>query len=136
MLPIITKNVQYIEYLIAGNFQGIFISRISQTNLNFESTTQTLSIAKKNRENCFLDISNESKFVKYRALENSQLYGSHEVRLCTLLCLYMYVLYSLCVDLSIFTSSGEPLRFNLFVMALFYVYLLLPSTLSPTLSLG
>ena len=38
----------------------------------FESITQILSIAKIH-ENCSLDIDNESKFVKYGALENNQL---------------------------------------------------------------
>ena len=40
----------------------------------FKSITLILSIAKI-RENCILEIANESKFVKYRALENNQLYG-------------------------------------------------------------
>ena len=40
----------------------------------FESIILTLSIAKI-RENCILELANESKFVKYRDLENNQLYG-------------------------------------------------------------
>ena len=68
-------------YGIAGNFQGIYISRISwytdpiRTLKYFSSITLTLSIAKI-CENYFLDIDNESKFTKYRALENNQLYGN------------------------------------------------------------
>ena len=38
--------------------------------------TLILSIAKI-RENCILELANESKFVKYRGLENNQLYGTH-----------------------------------------------------------
>ena len=41
----------------------------------FRSITLILSIAKKNRENCILEVANQSKFVKYRALENNQLCG-------------------------------------------------------------
>ena len=41
----------------------------------FKSITLILSIAKI-RENCILELANESKFVKYRALENNQLYGT------------------------------------------------------------
>ena len=35
----------------------------------------TTGLIAKIRENYFLDIANGSKFVKYRALENNQLYG-------------------------------------------------------------
>ena len=38
----------------------------------FKSITLTLSIAKI-RENCILELANQSKFMKYRALENNQL---------------------------------------------------------------
>ena len=41
----------------------------------FKSITQILDIAKI-RENYFLEIVNESKFAKYRALENNQLHGN------------------------------------------------------------
>ena len=41
----------------------------------FKSITLILSIAKI-RDNCILEIAKESKFVKYRALENNQLYGT------------------------------------------------------------
>ena len=43
----------------------------------FRSSTQILDMAKI-RENYFLEIDNESKFVKYRALENNQLYGTSD----------------------------------------------------------
>ena len=39
----------------------------------FKSITLILSIAK----NCILELANQRKFVKYRALENNQLYGSN-----------------------------------------------------------
>ena len=45
----------------------------------FKSITLILSIAEI-RENCILELANESKFVKYRALENNQLYGSQDYK--------------------------------------------------------
>ena len=41
----------------------------------FRSITLILSIAKIH-EYCILELVNQSKFVKYRALENNQLYGT------------------------------------------------------------
>ena len=41
----------------------------------FKSITLILSVAKI-RENCILELANKTKFVKYRALENNQLYGN------------------------------------------------------------
>ena len=47
----------------------------------FQNIAQTLDIAQI-RENYFLEIVDESKFVKYRDLENNQLYGIRSLREC------------------------------------------------------
>ena len=44
----------------------------------FKSITFILSIAKI-RENCIIEVANQSKFVKYRALEYNQLYGIYQL---------------------------------------------------------
>ena len=41
----------------------------------FKSITLILSVANI-RENCILELANQAKFVKYRALENNQLYST------------------------------------------------------------
>ena len=58
----------------------------------FKSITLILSIAKI-RENCILELADESKFVKFRALENNQLYGSRQVVITV-----HYVSIRLCLD--------------------------------------
>ena len=66
----------------------------------FKSITLILSIAKI-RENCILELANQSKFVKYRALENNQLYGTLEgvERLgASVYCLLQLSCYSCFVD--------------------------------------
>ena len=55
-------------------FKDFVVQTKYKTLKFFKSITQKLSIAKI-CENYFLEIVNESKFVKYRAVENNQLYG-------------------------------------------------------------
>ena len=53
---------QIIEVLDNGGSQGLTVLSITKI-----------------RENCILELANQSKFVKYRALENNQLYVPRKV---------------------------------------------------------
>ena len=74
-------------YRISGNFQGIYISRISLVQAQFVKYKilkcftsigkiwSTVAI----REIKILEMENESQFVKYTTLENNHLYGMRGV---------------------------------------------------------
>ena len=59
-----------------------------------EVFTLLLSIAKIH-ENCILELASQSKFVKYRALENNQLYGTSQISIF-MTRLWLCLLCSLC----------------------------------------
>ena len=72
------QTIKSLFYLISGNFQGIYISRISLVTqfVNYKYTSQKKEWSPAAIcEIKILEMENEDPFVKYTTLENSHLYG-------------------------------------------------------------